>query len=133
MRQRLFAMSVAAALASGACSRPSAPKAAVTFNKDVAPVLFSNCTSCHRPGEAGPFPLLTYADAVKHADRIAEATRDRHMPPWLPDRGEFPVLGERRLRDDQIETIQRWVEAGTPEGSPADLPKAPEWNDGWRL
>jgi len=133
MRPPLFAMSLAAALASGACSRPSAPEAPVTFSRDVAPILFSNCTSCHRPGEVGPFPLLTYADAVKHADRIAEATRDRHMPPWLPERGEFPLLGERRLRDDQIETIRRWVASGTPEGNPGDLPKPPEWPDGWQL
>ena len=62
------------------------------------------------------FSLLTYADAVKHAGAIADETRERHMPPWLPEPGEFPILGERRLRDDQIDAIQRWVNGGKIEG-----------------
>src|SRR3954452_10604154 len=113
------------AFALGGCrGRQAAP---VTFNKDIAPILFANCATCHRPGEAGPFPLLTYADAVKRARRIAEATRDRHMPPWLPERGDFPIQGGRRLREDQIAAIERWVQAGTPEGNAADLPQPPAW------
>jgi tetratricopeptide (TPR) repeat protein len=112
-----------------ACTRTPAP----TYTKDVAPILFANCAACHRPGEVAPFALLTYADAQKHAKKIVEETRERRMPPWLPDRGEFPVLGERRLRDDQIDVIRRWVDAGTPEGNAADLPPAPSWPDGWQL
>ena len=93
-----------AAVAAAGCGRSSPP---VTFNKDIAPILFANCASCHRPGEVGPFPLLTYADAVKHAGKIAEETAARRMPPWLPERGEYPILGERRLRDDQVDAIQQ--------------------------
>src|SRR3954463_1570628 len=104
----------------------------VTFNKDVAPIVFANCAPCHRPGEVAPFTLLNYADALKHADGVAAATRKHEMPPWLPDRGE-PIVGERRLRDDQIETIQRWVAGGLVEGAAADLPKPPAWPDGWQL
>jgi len=116
-----------------ACARAAPPPAPVTFNKDVAPIVFASCAPCHRPGEVAPFPLLTYADAVKHADGMAEETRKRHMPPWLPERGEFPVLGERRLTGDQIATIQRWVDGGKLEGTAADLPKAPVFPDGWQL
>jgi Flp pilus assembly protein TadD len=105
----------------------------VTFTKDIAPILFANCVSCHRPGEVAPFSLLTYADLVKHADTVAKETRARHMPPWLPEPGEFAILGERRLRDDQIEAIQRWVNGGQVEGNPADLPAAPVWVQGWQL
>jgi Tfp pilus assembly protein PilF len=110
----------------------SAP-APVTFNKDIAPILFANCASCHRPGEVAPFSLLTYADAVKHADGMAAETRARHMPPWLPEQGAFPILGERRLRVDQVDAIERWVNGGKVEGHAADLPAPPAWTDGWQL
>src|SRR5690242_12495027 len=106
---------------------------AVTFTRDVAPILFANCAPCHRPGEVAPFSLLSYADAVKHADGMAEETRKHHMPPWLPDRGDFPIVGERRLTDAQIATIQQWVGGGKPEGAAADLPPRPVFPDGWQL
>jgi len=115
-----------------ACHRAAAP-APVTFTKDVAPIVFTNCVTCHRPGEVAPFSLLTYADAAKHADVMAAETRKRHMPPWLPDRGEFPILGERRLSDAEIDVIQRWAKGGAPEGTLADLPKPPVFPDGWQL
>jgi tetratricopeptide (TPR) repeat protein len=117
------------------CGRASSSSSlsTVTFNKDIAPIVFANCASCHRPGEVAPFSLLTYADAVKHADVMARETRERHMPPWLPEPGEFAILGERRLRDEQIDLIQRWMKGGAIEGNPADLPKAPAWTEGWQL
>jgi Flp pilus assembly protein TadD len=129
----IVALLTSSALCVCGCGRSPRAPSNVTFNKDIAPIVFSNCAPCHRPGEAAPFPLLTYADAVKHADEIAEETLGRHMPPWLPERGEFPILGERRLRNDQIDAIQRWVKGGIVEGNPADLPKPPEWPDGWQL
>lgn len=118
---------------SGSSSPGSAPAPKnVTFNKDVAPILFANCVTCHRDGEVAPFPLFTYADATKHAKEIGEETLARHMPPWLPESGEFPIEGDRRLRQDQIDLIQRWVKGGMPEGNPADLPKPPVFPGGWQ-
>ncbi len=104
-----------------------------TFNKDIAPVVFEYCAPCHRPGEAAPFPLLTYADARKHAAQIAAVTRSRYMPPWLPAVGQGEFQGERRLTELQIAAIARWAANGSPEGSAADLPKPPRFTEGWQL
>jgi len=105
----------------------------VTFNRDIAPIVFQYCSSCHRPGEAGPFPLLSYEDVKKHAHQIATVTKERIMPPWLPEPREFKFADERRLSDDQITLIQRWVEQGAIEGNIADLPPKPEFVEGWQL
>jgi len=105
----------------------------VTFNHDVAPIIFRNCSSCHRPGEAGPFSLLTYRDVKSHAKQIADVTRSHVMPPWLPERGDFKFADERRLTAEEIETIQKWVKQGAPEGEARDLPPAPHFTPGWQL
>ena len=100
---------VAAAIASaGAAAKP----AGITFHKHIAPILLAQCAPCHRPGEAGPFPLLTYDDARKHAGQIAAVTRKRYMPPWLPAPGAGNFAEERRLTEAQIATIEQWVHAG---------------------
>jgi Flp pilus assembly protein TadD len=99
----------------------------------VAPIVFANCAVCHRPGEAGPFSLLSYTDVKSRALQIGEVTETRYMPPWLPEPGKGVFKGERRLSDAQIDVIRRWVEAGTPEGDPADLPAPPRFPEGWPL
>lgn len=104
-----------------------------TFNRDVAPIIFHNCSSCHRPGQAGPFQLLNYADVKKHAQQIADVTGRRFMPPWLAEDVGIKYLGERKLSDAQIRTIARWVEQGAVEGAPGDLPPLPQWPAGWQL
>jgi len=106
---------------------------ALTFNKDVAPIIFKHCAVCHRPGQAGPFSLLSYDDVRKHAKLIAEVTQNRYMPPWLPEPGYGTFAGERRLAQGQIDVIQRWVAGGTVEGDPKDLPPPPDWSEGWLL
>ena len=122
----------ASAIACG--SHGSTPVATpVTFNKEVAPIVFHNCSTCHRPGEVAPFSLLSYADAAAHAEEMADETLHERMPPWLPDRGDYPIFGERRLSAEQIDTIQRWVKGGKLEGNAADLPPAPVFPDGWQL
>jgi mono/diheme cytochrome c family protein len=121
--------------AAGEMDTPDRPRArgAVTFNKDVAPLLFERCASCHRPGEVAPFPLLDYRDASKRARLIRAVTAERSMPPWKAEPGAGHFAHDRRLTDEQIATIARWVEAGTPEGDPADLPPLPRFADGWQL
>jgi len=130
-----------------------------TFNRDIAPILFDNCASCHRPiddtpgpgpvstkpsATAGtsddpicvagaPFSVLDYDSVRRHARAIASAVQRRAMPPWLPEPGHGVFTGERRLRDDQIALITKWVESGAPEGNPADVPKPPTFSGGWQL
>src|SRR5215470_9673686 len=106
------------AFASTAATNPPA----VTFSKDVAPVLQKNCQGCHRPGQAAPFSLLTYEQARPWAKAMKEAVLLRKMPPWFadPQYGHFannPALSQR-----DIDTVVAWVEGGTPEGDRADLP-----------
>lgn len=106
---------------------------ALTFNRDIAPIIFKNCAICHHPGGSGPFSLMTSTDVKYHARQIATVTRSRYMPPWLPEPGYGKFVGERRLSVEQIETIGLWVEHGAPEGSPGDLPPPPKFNEGWQL
>jgi len=105
----------------------------VTFNRDIAPILYRTCARCHRPAEAGPFSLLTYADAKSHARQIAEVTKRRFMPPWLPEPNELKFADELRLSDREIAVIQTWVEQGAVEGEPSDLPAMPKFAEGWQL
>src|SRR5215831_17298466 len=87
-------------------------QAQVAFNRDIAPIIFRSCSSCHRPGEAAPFSLLTFADTKRHARQIAEATRSRVMPPWLPEPQKSKFADQLRLSDTEIDLISRWVEQG---------------------
>ncbi|OWK35081.1 redoxin family protein [Fimbriiglobus ruber] len=105
----------------------------VTFSEHVAPLLFANCTGCHRPGEVAPFPLLTYQDARKHAKTMLRVMNDRYMPPWHPEPGHGEFQNERRLTDAQIALFDRWVKAGMPEGDPKKLPPVPKFPEGWQL
>jgi hypothetical protein len=105
----------------------------VTFCRDVAPILFARCANCHRPGEAAPFSLLTYAEARAHARQIRDVTHRRFMPPWLPEAGHIQFQGARQLSGDEMALLGKWVEAGSPEGDVRDLPPAPKFVFGWQL
>ncbi len=105
----------------------------VTFNRDIAPIVFHNCAPCHRPGEAGPFPLLTYEDVKKHGRQIVAVTQSRFMPPWPPEPQPLKFADERRLGERQIALIKKWVDEGMIEGNPADLPPQPKFVPGWQL
>ena len=105
----------------------------VTFNRDIAPIVFQNCARCHRPGESGPFSLLSYEDVKKHARQVEIVTQTRFMPPWLPEPQELKLADASRLSDKQIATIKKWVDEGAPEGDPADLPPQPKFVQGWQL
>jgi Flp pilus assembly protein TadD len=105
----------------------------LTFSKNIAPIVFERCAPCHRPGEAGPFSLLTYGDVRKRGGLIVQVTKQRYMPPWMPEPGYGDFADSLRLTDSQIDILARWVSQGMPEGDPADLPPAPRFTDGWQL
>jgi tetratricopeptide (TPR) repeat protein len=117
----------------GAKKSPAKTKAAVTFNRDIAPIVYKYCSPCHRPSEAAPFSLLTFEDTAKFARQIAYITRKRIMPPWLPAPGEFKFQDELRLSDEQIALFEKWAEEGAPQGTASDLPEAPKFVAGWQL
>src|SRR5262245_40735765 len=104
-----------------------------TWARDVAPILFRHCATCHRPGATGPFPLLTAQDASDHAEQIADVTRTRYMPPWLAAPGEIAFVGDRRLTEEQIATLERWAKAGAPAGDLSAAPPPPSFTPGWQL
>ena len=134
-------LTVAAALVISGCNsrdrqsakNPDVRGPAPTFNKDIAPILFERCAPCHRPGQAAPFALLEYQEVKERAEKIVRMTKGRRMPPWLPDGSLGEFVGDRRLTDAQIATIERWVNEGAVEGEAADRPRTPQWPDGWQL
>ena len=107
--------------------------AAPNFTEHIAPIVFKNCTGCHRPGEAAPFTLLNYEDVKKRGALIAAVTQKRVMPPWHADKGYAAFRDERRLSEEQIATFAAWVKAGMPEGPKAKLPELPKFPEGWQL
>ncbi len=122
-----------AVLLGSLCLADAAETAPPTFARDIAPIIYQSCAPCHRPGEAGPFPLLTYEDVRKHARQIETVTHTRYMPPWPPQAGYGDFQDERRLSDAQIKLISDWVRAGAIEGPAAEIPPAPAFTEGWQL
>jgi Tfp pilus assembly protein PilF len=116
-----------------AAPRPSSEPRPVTFTRDIAPIIFHSCSTCHRPGEAAPFSLLNYSNVRKHARQIVDATQSRAMPPWLPEPQKLKFADELRLSDTEINLIKNWVEEGEVEGDPSALPAQPKFVEGWRL
>jgi hypothetical protein len=108
-------------------------KLPVTFNKDVAPILFKSCAECHRPGEAAPFSLLSYKEARPWAKSIREQVVSRQMPPWHADPHIGAWANDRRLSQVEIDKITAWVDGGAQEGAAKDFPPAPQFVEGWRI
>ena len=107
---------------------------AVTFHKDVVPVLQKNCQTCHRPGQIGPFSMLTYKDARPWARAIKQAVVTRAMPPWFADPKHGHFNNDRSLKQAEIDTIAGWVDSGAAEGDPGDAPPPVEWPEGgWQI
>jgi hypothetical protein len=136
MRFRL-AIAVASAgwvlLATGGAPAALQSESAVTFSEHVAPIVFRNCTSCHRPGEAAPFSLMNYDDVRRRARLIADVTASRRMPPWKAAPGDYPFVNDRTLSGTEIQTFKSWVDAGMPEGDRDRLPALPQFTEGWQL
>lgn len=130
----LFAVTALTVVVAARVSPPiAAQKSAVTFSETIAPIVYANCVTCHRPGEAAPFSLITYEDVRRRGKLLVTVTQQRLMPPWQATHGYGDFEGERRLTDDQIAAITTWVDAGMPQGDPARMPPLPEFPDGWHL
>ncbi|MBI4886682.1 MAG: cytochrome c [Acidobacteria bacterium] len=133
-------------LTTGAAVRTTAPASAqalpagqraappVTFHKDVLPLLQKNCQSCHRPGQIGPFSMLTYKDARPWAKAMKQAVITRAMPPWFADPGYGHFNNDRSLKQADIDTIVAWVDQGAPEGDAHAAPPPIAWPEGgWQI
>ncbi len=114
-------------------ARTPSPMRPVTFAHDIAPIVYKNCAPCHRPGEAGPFSLLSYRDVKSHARQIADVTRRHYMPPWAPEPGFGNFADERRLTDAQIRLIADWAAQGAPQGIATETPPLPNFTEGWQM
>ncbi|MCW5935418.1 MAG: redoxin family protein [Fimbriimonadia bacterium] len=106
---------------------------AINYAKHIAPILQENCQSCHRPGQVAPFELMTYDDAYAWRKEIKKYTQTRLMPPWKPEPGHGDFKGEKRLSNEEIKIIARWVESGAPMGDPKDLPAPRKFPNDWAL
>ena len=122
-RSLTFALACSLAFAGGCATKTSFVDQAmfnqtekVTFSEHIAPIVFNNCTSCHRPGQGAPFALTDYEDVRKRGQLIQVVTETRYMPPWHAEHGYGKFQDERRLSDEQIALIGKWVRGGMLEG-----------------
>lgn len=112
----------------------SQPRSVVSYTRDIAPIIQSRCQSCHRPGQVAPFPLTNFDETVANAPMLAEVTKQRIMPPWIPgNTGNHRFVGERWLTDLELELIQQWVNSNCPRGNDEDMPPTPVFAEGWQL
>ncbi len=111
----------------------SLSQAQVTYSEHIAPIIYKNCTSCHRQGEIGPMPFTNYNEVMAWAGMIQYTTEIKYMPPWQPDKTFSTFVGEKGLTDAEIQLIKDWVAAGTPQGDPALEPPLPVFPSGSQL
>src|SRR5258706_10696864 len=104
-----------------------------TFTKDVAPIIYKNCASCHRPGDIGPMPLLTYEQVRPWAKSIREKVSLGQMPPWHATEPRGTFSNDRRLTEADKNTLLQWASNGAPEGNAKDLPALPKFTEGWEI
>ncbi|MBP7437893.1 MAG: cytochrome c, partial [Bacteroidia bacterium] len=126
-----YTLLVLSALALFACNRSGQVESReLTFNDSIAPIIFRNCSPCHRPGSAAPFSLLSYEDVKRHARTIQLTVSNRSMPPWPADPEYTHFREEKWLSDREIEAINAWIGADMPEGDPNHPPSAPAFTEG---
>ena len=121
---------IPAAYAADATAVPARP----TFSRDVAPIFYGKCVSCHQPNDIAPMSLRTYSEVRPWAKSIGKYVKAGDMPPWDADPGYGPFENDRSLTATEIDTIVRWAKKGAPEGDVADLPEMPAAKvTGWKL
>ncbi|SFH53397.1 redoxin domain-containing protein [Planctomicrobium piriforme] len=115
--------------------RSATPKAdsPVTYSNQIARIFQNHCVECHRPGEIGPFPMLSYDDVAGWGPMIAEVVSEQRMPPWHADPHFGKFVNDTSLNADEKEQIATWVKNGCPEGNPSELPEPKTFVEGWQL
>jgi tetratricopeptide (TPR) repeat protein len=105
------------------------------FARDVAPLVYEKCATCHHEGGPAPFPLIEYGDVSDHGKQIVDVTHSGYMPPWLPKPGglAFEYEQQRRLTDTEKKLLADWVAGGMPTGDLARAPQPPKFRAGWQL
>ncbi len=131
MRQLILSGLFLAGAFHGAAENAKTTK--LNFSKHIAPIIFNNCTTCHRKGEATPFAFMNYNDVRKRGRLIAKVTESKFMPPWHAESADYKFQGERGLTDQQISMLGDWVKNGMSEGDPKKLPSLPKFTSGWQL
>ena len=134
MKQIFFNSLAAVVVLSGSLRGKTVESAGtLTFSEHIAPIVFENCSSCHRPNEAAPFSLMRYRDVQKRGELILNVVEDRYMPPWHARSEDFEFQDDRALSESEIELIGDWVESGMVEGDASKLPDLPEFTEGWQI
>lgn len=113
--------------------RAPRPAGTPTFYRDVLPILQEHCQGCHRAGEIGPMPLVTYKQVQPLAHAVADSVRQRRMPPWFADPHVGHFQNDPSLSADEIHTIELWAESNAPSGNPRDAPPPRQWTNGWNI
>ncbi len=105
----------------------------VTYHNRVSRILQNNCVVCHRDGGAGPFPLESYGHAKGFASMISFVVENEVMPPWFAAKSVGSWENDRRLSERERDALLQWIEAGSPEGDPADAPLPRLYSGGWSI
>jgi hypothetical protein len=105
----------------------------ITYSRDVAPILFEHCIFCHRPGEVAPFSMLTFATTRPWARSLKQQVLMHRMPPWFLDSQYGDFQNARQLSEKDLQTLVAWVDGGSREGNPADMPSPPRFGVGWEI
>ena len=133
IHRNLFPFHISLLLLIASCNQNAEHTTDITFSKDIAPIIYKKCTACHRPGEAGSFPLLTYQDVTSRSKLIKFVTQSRFMPPWPADAAYTHFIDENVLSEDEIQQIATWVDQGCKQGDSTQLPPLPFFPTGSQL
>ena len=105
------------------------PAGVPVFSKDIAPILYQHCASCHRAGQIAPMSLLSYEEVRPWAASIREKVATGAMPPWHSAAPKGQFSNDRRLSEVEKGLILRWAAGGAPMGDVKDLPPVPAFAD----
>ena len=122
----LLAILLLAVNSAGAANAP-------TFSKDVAPILYARCATCHHANDVAPMSLVTYQETRPWAAAIREAVLSRKMPPWHADPRFGHFFNDARLTESEVAILDAWAKSGAKQGDPHDLPPAPRFEPGWHI